>query len=67
MNIELKPCPFCGNEHLKVGTEKDFDPDMPYPSTYVAVCCCIHQGGCGAVSGFKPIMQEAVELWNMRK
>ena len=53
---ELRPCPFCGSG--KVGTVINF-PRVP--AGVHAVC-----GECGATTGCRPTMEEAIASWNKR-
>ncbi len=52
MNIELKPCPFCGGEAILAETTGD----------EVLVECC----NCYAHTGIYAYEQEAIEAWNSR-
>ncbi|HOY69073.1 MAG TPA: hypothetical protein PLP29_19515 [Candidatus Ozemobacteraceae bacterium] len=66
--IILKPCPFCGNDRVKIidnaehlgclecGTEERF-----------AVVCLETNGGCGASSRFVLSRLGAKKLWNKRQ
>ena len=58
----LKPCPFCGGTKLIVKSETTEDNNF---ENY-AVCCDFTHGGCGAASGYRPNIGEAVEAWNRR-
>ena len=71
----LNPCPHCGNTHtVKVVSSSemwDEDADGPYMHTdsYAVICDASAPdgpGGCGACSGFKFTVDEAVQLWNTR-
>ena len=69
---ELKPCPFCGNESLFVGTiaeiyeeELNLNEDSLWHELYEVVCDCT-QGGCGASCGISTSAEGAVEVWNRR-
>lgn len=59
---ELKPCPFCGGKKLVITNCEDLDT---YGNNY-NICCDFNQGGCGASSGYRSSIKEAVELWNKR-
>ena len=69
---ELKPCPFCGKTNLFVGTEEEIelqdeeDENYRVNSHTYCVCCDMHKGGCGASSGFRFTVDEAIEAWNRR-
>lgn len=40
--------------------------DLDSYGSYYTVCCDFNQGGCGAASGYRSSVKEAVELWNKR-
>ena len=54
MNIELKPCPFCGGTNLR---QYSYNPGMDV--YYRIECYCL-----GSASGRTP--EEAAETWNTR-
>ena len=58
--VELKPCPFCGNEKLEIADS--------WNGRYhgKVVNCNYLDGGCGANSGSRETEAEAVEAWNRR-
>ena len=64
IEIELKPCPFCGNTNLFVGTSAQLHGDDDEDD--YAVCCDFEQGGCGATGGYQLSKIKAIELWNKR-
>lgn len=57
MNIDLKPCPFCGGKKLSI-LLKGINLDRKY-----AVCC----NTCDARGGRKQDKKIAVEEWNRRE
>ena len=59
--IELKPCPFCGEE----GTIIVRKGKNGWRDRY-AVLCDYEHGGCGAESGWYHYEEEAIEAWNRR-
>ena len=68
----LKPCPFCGNTNIFLGSilrANDYQPgiDDKYDMThYVAVCDYV-MGGCGAMTGKNNKTElEAEVAWNTR-
>ena len=64
MNVKLKPCPFCNNTNIVVGTSKEIHgDDCDYE---FAVCCDINNGGCGACSGYYQDEAKAIKCWNKR-
>lgn len=59
--LKLKRCPFCGADHsmaIKVGFNND---GIRY---YVA--CDAYASGCGAGSGWRDNVEDAVDAWNGR-
>ena len=64
IEMELKPCPFCGNTNLFVGTSDEIHEDGDKHN--YAVCCDFEQGGCGACGGYELSKIKAVENWNKR-
>ena len=64
IEIELEPCPFCGNTDLLVGTSNEIRLDGDEDN--FAVCCDVDRGGCGACSGYALSRLKAVEYWNKR-
>ena len=62
MTDKLKPCPFCGGEKLIITNGEDLDA---YGNNYT-VCCDFNQDGCGASSGYRQNIEEAIEVWNRR-
>ena len=71
---EALPCPFCGKQHtLQVisGQElMDENQEFWQHSESFGVVCDASmpdgKGGCGAMGGFKPTEDEAIEAWNTR-
>lgn len=69
MDINLKPCPFCGNkaapqimdQNQALWRDPDYDGDLR-----IVVCCAARNGGCGASTGFCDNDDEAVAAWNRR-
>jgi len=68
------PCPFCGKQHtLQVisgqelmGEDQEF---WQHSESFGVVCDASTpdgKGGCGAMGGFKPTEDEAIEAWNTR-
>ena len=71
---EALPCPFCGKQHtLQVisgqelmGEDQEF---WQHSESFGVVCDASTpdgKGGCGAMGGFKPTEDEAIEAWNTR-
>ena len=64
VKIKLKPCPFCNNTNVVVGSSKELHGDG---SNYeYAACCDINNGGCGACSGYYLKKIKAINKWNKR-
>ena len=57
---ELKPCPFCGSDFVKLLTQTGLYP-LPLYKGYRAVVC-----QCGAFVKART-EEEAIERWNRRK
>lgn len=71
---EALPCPFCWKQHtLQVisgqelmGEDQEF---WQHSESFGVVCDASSpdgKGGCGAMGGFKPTEDEAIEAWNTR-
>lgn len=71
---EALPCPFCGKQQtLQVisgqelmGEDQEF---WQHSDSFGVVCDASSpdgKGGCGAMGGFKPTEDEAIEAWNTR-
>ncbi len=58
---KLQPCPFCDNKNFQIET----DLSMGEPAQYLIVCD-IHNGGCGASSGYRDTEKEAIKAWSTR-
>ena len=70
-NIELKPCPFCGNrtapEVVSISELDSVDGNEWYDSHFTVVCS-MWNGGCGAsVRCNNESREAAAESWNRRK
>ena len=64
INVEIKPCPFCGNTNLIVDTSAVINGDDD--KNNYAVCCSANAGGCGATSGYAVDKITAINKWNRR-
>ena len=65
---KLKPCPVCGKKNtLNCVTPRDIGDSELIDKSYIAVCCDFREDGCGATSGFREDMKQAIALWNTRK
>ena len=63
MEYNLKYCPFCGNEVVRLITRHGIDGwrDRYY------ILCDYNDGGCGASGGWYHSSNEAVACWNRRE
>lgn len=62
-SLELSPCPFCGEDDIKIAVHK-WNND-PKEDDFYSVACCNTDCGRPCKSGF-PTRQEAVNSWNTR-
>jgi Lar family restriction alleviation protein len=58
MNEKLRTCPFCGG--IKSVHEVRESTDN------YEIVCDVHLGGCGAASGWRKTVDEAIDAWNRR-
>ena len=70
MQIELKPCPFCGHrtapEVISMAELDSIEGNEWYDSHFTVVCS-LYAGGCGAsVKCNNVSREEAAEAWNRR-
>lgn len=67
MTKELRPCPFCGRPDTMCfsNNHEECDDDIDVPTMYIVVCS-MHDGGCGAHSGYYETKWEAAAAWNRR-
>lgn len=70
MQIELKPCPFCGNrtapEVISIA-ELDSVEDNDWYDSHFTVVCSLYNGGCGASVKFNnESIEDAAKTWNRR-
>lgn len=67
MSEELRPCPFCGRSDTMCfsNNHEECDDDIDVPTMYIVVCS-MHDGGCGAHSGYYETKLEAAAAWNRR-
>ena len=69
MNIER--CPFCGKNVAEISNCKELEgcrhfEGCPATEPYVCVVCNMHEGGCGASSGYYDSEAKAIAAWNCR-
>lgn len=67
MSEKLLPCPFCGRSDTMCfsNNHEECDDDIDVPTMYIVVCS-MHDGGCGAHSGYYETKWEAAAAWNRR-
>ena len=58
-NFEGEDCPSLETKQVHLGDDAKGCP-------YVIIVCDFNKGGCGASSGFRKSVQEAIEAWNRR-
>ena len=67
--IELKPCPFCGNKNIEVVVDSatyslglyDTDCEVSF-----SIMCSVSSCGCGSSSGWHDSRESAINAWNRR-
>lgn len=57
MNIELKPCPFCGSDNVKIN----------YPVYYSGEVCNVQCYDCNCTTAAFYSPEKASEAWNRRE
>lgn len=67
----LEPCPFCKRrDAVFVGDISTIKNELhiskiPVQFKQFAVCCNINKGGCGATSGYRQTIDDAISTWNL--
>lgn len=56
-NAELKPCPFCGSENVRVAENR---------MDYLFIGYSVHCNRCGAETSYTKDKDKAIEAWNKR-
>lgn len=64
MDVELKPCPFCGNSCATVTNTREME--RPSACFMYTVVCDATQDGCGTTMGYAFEKDEAINAWNNR-
>ena len=69
--MKIEKCPFCGKEVAEISNCRELEECRYFekcPSTelYVCVVCNMHEGGCGASSGYYDSEAKAIAAWNRR-
>lgn len=64
----MNKCPFCGADVAEVVTASELEYDCPigWGERHFSVVCNVHNGGCGATTGFYDSEEEAEEAWDRR-
>ena len=70
--MKIEKCPFCGKEVAEIDNCKNIEEcehfeECPAVEPYVCVVCNMHEGGCGASSGYYNSEAKAIAAWNRRK
>lgn len=69
---ELKPCPFCNMRAAEPTTSREEEACHRYDDCEIVDCgmwlvvCDVHNGGCGASTGFFDSKKKAIDAWNRR-
>ena len=69
--MKIEKCPFCGKEVAEIDNCKNIEEcehfeECPAVEPYVCVVCNMHEGGCGASSGYYDSEAKAIAAWNHR-
>ena len=69
--MKIEKCPFCGKDVAEISNCQELEEcrhfeKCPATGPYVCVVCNIHEGGCGASSGYYVSEAKAIAAWNSR-
>ena len=69
--MKIEKCPFCGKEVAEISNCRELEEcrhfeECPATEPYVCVVCNMHEGGCGASSGYYDSTEKAIVAWNRR-
>jgi hypothetical protein len=69
--MKIEKCPFCGKQIAEITNCNDLEEcrhfeKCPATEPYVCVVCNMHEGGCGASSGYYDSEAKAIAAWNRR-
>jgi len=69
--MKIEKCPFCGKEVSEISNCQELEgcrhfEKCPATEPYVCVVCNMHEGGCGASSGYYDSAEKAIAAWNSR-
>ena len=70
--MKIEKCPFCDKDVAEISNCKEMEEcrhfeKCPATEPYVCVVCNMHEGGCGASSGYYNSEAKAIAAWNRRK
>jgi hypothetical protein len=69
--MKIEKCPFCDKAVAEITNCNDLEEcrhfeKCPATEPYVCVVCNMHEGGCGASSGYYDSVEKAIAAWNRR-
>ena len=69
--MKIEKCPFCGKDGAEISNCQELEECRHFEKChatgpYVCVVCNIHEGGCGASSGYYVSEAKAIAAWNSR-
>ena len=69
--MKIEKCPFCGKDVAEISNCQELEECRHFEKChatgpYVCVVCNIHEGGCGASSGYYVSEEKAIAAWNSR-
>ena len=70
--MKIEKCPFCDKDVAEISNCQELEgcrhfESCPATEPYVCVICNMHEGGCGASSGYYDSAEKAIAAWNRRK
>jgi hypothetical protein len=69
--MKIEKCPFCDKDVAEISNCQELVgcrhfEKCPATEPYVCVVCNMHEGGCGASSGYYDSAEKAIAAWNRR-
>jgi len=69
--MKIEKCPFCGKDVAEISNCQELEECRHFEQChatgpYVCVVCNVHEGGCGASSGYYVSAEKAIAAWNSR-
>jgi hypothetical protein len=69
--MKIEKCPFCDKDVAEISNCQElggcrYFEKCPATEPYVCVVCNMHEGGCGASSGYYDSEAKAIAAWNRR-